>query len=298
MEEFLDPMEALCREEVDAHREKYGRLPLGNSLTRIDGGKASREDVEAATDELCDFYDELLKVDSSGIRDDLKQNIIYNSKPGDLAKKFSGRLHTKPLKQKESGGKAFPGTKTMFYGLEEFQNGRLNGTYSDGLKAIGVGKDRVSKGKAYETLAAELFHALQYNFNSWTKDSDTFCEGLERAVRVKALEHLHDTSYDGIGGWQLKHEVLKRQTLLTGYTQLKMDAENMFTTSNHFSSDWLTGEEIESLVEHSIENSKECREYNIGAAVMMTFEEKFGESVYSEAFHGEPVKSRIDISTS
>lgn len=298
MEEFLDPMEALCREETDAHREKYGQLPLGNSLTRIDGGKASREDVEAATDELCDFYDNLLGINSSNIREELKQNIVYNSKPGELAKKFSRRLHSKPLKEKEPGGKVFPGTSTMFYGLKEFQSGRLNGTYSNGLKAIGVSKDRISKGQAYDTLAAELFHALQYSSGSWTKDSNTFCEGLERAVRVKALEHLHEKRYDGIDGWKLKHEVLKRQTLLTGYTQLKRDAENMFTTKNHFSNDWLTEDEIESLVKYSIENSKECREYNIGASVMMTFEEKLGETVYSEAFHGEPVKSKIDISTS
>lgn len=283
-------LERAAVETVEEYRSEHGEIPVERQDVKElleDGEDASREEVERFLDEQVDFYDELLEVDSSGLREKFQEDLRYDPSRREVA---GGMLQPVNLAFTATGfpvgaalttavgppEMAIPvsavGTLIASYKLSEESS---EGFYMPFNDTIGAGKEERPAPAAYKTLASELFHAYQIEHGSGTWSHPYLREGLERAASLKALQETeHERAADA----------LEAHVLVNGWGQLAdlLDEEHGLE---------LEPGEQEALDENIGDDGN--MEYNVAASLVHAQE----PDVYSRLFHGDytPLEEELEF---
>lgn len=296
-------------DEVRSQAETYvdrfdGEPPLSQREINetLEGEDASRKDVYDAADELMDFYDDLLDRDTSDVRDEFKDDILYDMSAKEM---ISPRLDKQSAKIFGSGlaaPAAFAVYEPSMAGealaasLMVCEYFNTKGTVSNAeagynpfSEKIGVSKDTLPKREAYDTLASELFHRHQHHFGSDTwmevnrsNDVPPLTEGLERASKIRALSHFSDEEFQGLD-WEELYDKRAASTLVNGYAQALSEVSDLEEQDlvDIGLSEEKAGEAIDNV------GSGESKGYDLLAASLLVQEGLEGDRVYRDTFDGD-----------
>lgn len=293
------------RSQAEAYVQQFDGDPLldQREINRyLDGPEASREEVYEAADELMDFYDELLGQDTTDVRDEFKDDIMYDMSMRELlvpeanmqtAKIFGSGLVLPALVaaiEPSAAGEALLGSAAV---CERFnvkaKKHNADGHYSHFSGNIGVNEDRLPERQAYDTLASEMVHKYQHFFDSDTwmsmnrdEDIDPVADGFERAVKIKALENFAETEFKDLN-WKELHDMRSASTAVNGYAQaLSETGEVMESDLRELGlSDEKASEAVETV------DSSSSRGYDLVAAALLAEENISGPQVYEDVFEGD-----------
>lgn len=167
-ETFFELLQSICADTLAAYRTEYPDAPpLTESLFgNFDSPLASENDLHKRFDELTQFYDDLLNVDSTPYRDTWRDHLVY-----DCSRCERLALLTSDL----------PESLTLV---------SIAGRYSAQTGHIGVSPGKLPEPTAYTYLASELCHAYQHQFDSPTWAHPYLQEGFEQAVALLAQTHI------------------------------------------------------------------------------------------------------------
>ena len=204
----------------------------------LDGKEASKKQVNEAADELMGFYDQLLGEDTSDLREGFKDDILYDMSVGEIlrprADKQTAAIFGSGLVAPAAFALIEPSMAGEALGLSglvcEAYNARSTASnaeagYNPFSKKIGVSRGTLPERQAYDTLASELFHRYQHEFDSDTwmdirrsEDVPPITEGLERAVKIEALDYFAENEFRGLD-WETLRDQRAASTAINGYAQ-------------------------------------------------------------------------------
>lgn len=295
-------------EQMRSEAKKYAQRFDGEpylSQTEIDetinNAKADLEDVYTAADELMDFYDDLLDVDTADVREEFKDDILYDMSVREM---LSPRLDKQTAKIFGSGLVAPAAAAIMEPSMAEevlvastllCEYFNTKGTVSNAeagynpfSQKIGVSRDTLQERKAYDNLASELLHRYQHHFDSETwmdvnrsSEVDPVTEGFERASKIEALDHFDQIGFRGLN-WQELHDMRRASTAINGYAQALSEISDISVD------DMVDLGLSESKASEAVENvgTDSSRGYDLLAASLLA-RGKDSDSTYSEVFHGD-----------
>lgn len=277
----------------------------------IEDPEASREQVHEASDELMGFYDQMLGEDASDLREEFKDDILYDMSIGEMLKPRADKQTAAIF----GSGLAVPAVFALMepsmageaLGLSglvcEAYNARSTASNADGgynpfSKKIGVSRGTLPEREAYDTLASELFHRYQHEFDSETwmdirRDEDVppLTEGLERAAKIKALDHFADEDFRGLD-WEQLHDRRAGSTAINGYAQALSEVSEV--TEDELTGLGLTEDKASDALD--IVDSDESRGYDLVAGSIMA-QDSVNSDIYREVFNGD-FRSIPDFATS
>lgn len=308
MRESIKPVDL---QDVEELAESYvnrtgGDLRADISDYEISGPEADEADIEYAADFFMDVYDRLLDVDSSGVREEVQDSIVYDPSLRDRltpeldfnsALLYSAGLGSGAclaLAKPESAEVALAGGLALgHYFQTKWKGTRADQNFDAFSNTIGVSEDPITVKEGENSLASELYHFYQKEFDSSTwgrkgirgkRDENTqmIREGTERALKLKALEAAAEEEL-------LEEEQDSYYSKLVGSTVINGFAEMADQRAE------ISIEKLERLgLERDISEdfmdkigSDNNRFYDIVASAMLTAEQTAGERIYSEVFHGE-----------
>lgn len=273
----------VCSGQIEAYRQRYPeKPPLNEHIEReLTDPRANKEDIYACFETLIDIYDELLAVDSTPYRDAWRDHILYDCSRQE-------RL--------EILGSDLPASLTLVW-----ISGRYAGR-SGGY--IGVNSGRRPEPAAYSTLASELLHAYQDQFDSPTLHHPYLMEGMDLGAAIRALEQLGDEWNDDA----ITHLATRQRTqaLLQGVIAHGIQAGG--NTAREVRSLGLTQAEFSELRTSGFwqllgylqprqrwTSTAFLPEYHLYGSVLLVSDTTNVSATYAKAFHGQhPWKPTID----
>jgi hypothetical protein len=282
-EAFRHRLREVSAEQIETYRRRYlEQLPLSEDIYRDLGDSlASEADIDTCFDALTDIYDDILAVDSTPYRDTWRTRILYDC---------SWRERLKIL------GSNLPASLTLVW---------ISGRYAPSSGGyIGVNSGGLPRPAAYSTLASELLHAYQHQFDSPTWDHQYLWEGIDLGASIKALEQLADEWNNDV----IAHLAIRQRTqaLLKGVLAHGIHADA--NTASEVRSLGLTETEISDLRSSGIERLIGCLrpryrwtstaflpEYHLYGSVLLVSDATNVSNPFAKAFHGDhPWRSTID----
>jgi len=273
----------------------------------LDGVEASKDDIYEAADFLMDFYDDLLDQDTGDVREEFKDDILYDMSIREVLTPRADRQAVKIF----GSGLIAPSVVAAFEPSVagealaasalacEYFNSKATASnaeagYNPYSRKIGVSKDRLPERQAYDTLASELFHRYQHEFESptWTsqrvKDVPPMTEGLERASKISALENFAEQDFRGLD-WEELHDMRAASTAVNGYAQALSETSGV--SEQDMREIGLSDQKASEAVENV--DSDESRGYDLVAASLMAGEKVSGPEVYLEVFENGSDSSAV-----
>ena len=268
----------------------------------LDEGEVSKERVNEAADELMGFYDELLGEDSSELREEFKEDILYDMSIGEIlrprADKQTAAIFGSGLVAPAAFALIEPSMAGEALGLSglvcEAYNARSTASnaeagYNPFSSKIGVSRGTLPERQAYDTLASELFHRYQHEFDSETwmdirrsEDVPPLTEGLERAVKIEALDYFADENFRDLD-WGTLRDQRAASTAINGYAQALSE------TSGVEESDLvelgLTSEKASEALENV--DSGENKGYDLVASSLRAQRNTSDPQVYEDVYKGD-----------
>lgn len=265
----------------------------------LDGRKASEEEIYDSADSLMDFYDELLGQDTEDVREEFKEDILYDMswteilKPGmdrQTARIFAPGLAASGLiaamEPSMLGEVALASTVFCQASNARATVSNAEADYNPFSGKIGVSRGKLPERQAYDTLASEIVHKYQHSFDSPTwKDSrevdgePPLTQGFERAGKIKALQNFDEQDFKGLD-WENLHDMRAASTAINGYAQAL--AEHSEVSEEDMEEIGLTGEKAEEALENV--GSLESKGYDVFAASLLAQEQASNPDIYEEVF--------------
>lgn len=282
-EAFRRRLHEVCASQIETYRRRYPEQPpLSESIHRELGDSlASEADIDTCFEALTDIYDDILAVDSTPYRDTWRNLILYDC---------SWRERLKLL------GSNLPASLTLVWISARYA------AHSGGY--IGVNSGRLPQPAAYSTLASELLHAYQHQFDSPTLDHPYLWEGMDLGASIRALEQLADEWGNDV----IAHLALRQRTqaLLKGVLAHGVHAGG--NTASEVRSLDLTETEFSDLRSSGIERligylrpryrwtpTAFLPQYHLYGSVLLVSDATAVSDPYAKAFHGKhPWNATID----
>lgn len=271
------------------------------------GPTVDRDEVRSYLEEVGAFYADELDVDA-GYVDEIWDKVRYNPSPEELlrdtASPFGGGVTA-------AGAGLFAGAFTALHHAPDipflltsvpFENApgelaafslaggaatalTVNYMFSDGRydplqNRIGVGRTEREGPRTFWTVAAETYHAYQYDHESPTKDDPLLTEGSERAASTKALEWKASQEDDAY--WEQAADAFRGFVLTRGYAQHHAFAGE--DPADALQDIGLDREDAERMT--SDLNSGDA-EYNFAASTLLALDTTTDDAVLADVFHGD-----------
>lgn len=294
----LDAMKS----QAETYARKFDGEPYldqGGINGTLEGEKASKEEVYGAADSLMDFYDELLGQDTEDVREDFKEDILYDMSWSEILKPRMDRQTARIFAPGLAASGIIAAVEPSMFGevatasaaFCQTSNARATvsnaeANYNPFSGKVGVSRGELPEKQAYDTLASELVHKYQHQFNSDTWEDarkvdgePPLMQGFERAAKIKALENFAEEEFQDLD-WRELHDKRAASTAVNGYAQAL--SETSGAAEEDMREIGLSEDKAIEAVENV--NSEESRGYDVVAASLMAQENVSGPEIYREVF--------------
>lgn len=291
------------RSQAEEYARRYDGKPLLSQREiseSIEGNDASRDEVYDAADEIIDFYDTILDVDTSQVREEFKDDILYDLSIKDILRPRADKqsalifssgavasFFTAFVEPSMTGEVLVGSTAACQYFNSKANWKNAEAGYNPFSQKIGVSRSTTPKAEAYDVLASEILHRYQHHFESDTwmdinreNEVDELTEGLERSMKIKALENFDTQNYES-ENWRELHDMRKASTAINGYAQALSEIKEAETSD--LTEIGLTEESASETVNNI--DSGESRGYDLIASYLLAVEE-IKPDIFCETFHG------------
>lgn len=290
------------KSQAETYARKFDGEPYLNQTEingMLDGRKASKEEVSEAADSLMEFYDGILGQDTEDLREEFKEDILYDMSwnqilrprmdrqtarifaPGIAASGLIAAIEPSMLGEVALASTAFCQASNVKATVSNAE-----ADYNPFSGKIGVSRGELPERQAYDTLASEMVHKYQHRFDSKTwKDArmvdgePSLTQGFERAAKIKALDNFAEEEFQDLDWGQL-HDMRMASTAINGYAQVL--SENSDVRGEDMRELGLTDEKAEEAVENI--DSQESKGYDVIAASLIAEEQVSGSKVYEDVF--------------
>lgn len=161
----------------------------------------------------------------------------------------------------------------------DLKSDEIHATYYVNDSMIGITSSLEHEANAYSIGASEVFHHFQKVYNSDTNGDDVFEEGLERASRMKAIDHFYRNDVGSVT--EKQRDTLKLNILVNGYLA-SLDSIDML--DEDIVSDLNLGDsELFCLGKYKGETGTPD-DYDRGAISILNLD-RYDDNVFSEVFH-------------